>query len=220
MLAKGLFKRPGQRVDSIKNRDIFSLDIALGQLLRQLQRDRVRFFALRPAFHDPGQVPRWAARQQFLFLPPPIVADHPVGNREDLGCTPIVFLQPHDLGAGIVSLEIEDILDRRSPPTVNRLIRVASHGQIRVVDIQHADNAVLSRIGVLIFVDHHEAMNAIVVLPDFQVVPEQSHHVQQQVVEIDGIRDLQLLLISGIHFGDDLAKRTTGPWLKRIRRDT
>ncbi len=69
-----------------------------------------------------------------------------------------------------------------------------------------SDDAVLDEVGVLVFVDHHEAVSLVESSAEFGVFAEQLLNVQQQVVEVDGVGLEQELLVPRVDSSDDFLK--------------
>ena len=88
-----------------------------------------------------------------LRLPLRVVLDHRVRGSEDRVRRAIVLLEGHDLGAGEVALELEDVADVRSAKRVDRLIRVADDEEVAVLLGEQLEQAVLRMVGVLVLVD-------------------------------------------------------------------
>ena len=69
-----------------------------------------------------------------LGLALPVMGDQMVGGGENgLGAAEVLGQRDH-LGIGKVLLEIEDVANVRAAPFVNRLIGVADHAQVGMVD--------------------------------------------------------------------------------------
>src|SRR5207249_2442855 len=75
---------------------------------------------------------------------------------------PVVLLQADDPGAGIIFLEPQDVLDRGPAPAVNRLVFIADHTKVLVIEGELADELVLGAIRVLVFV-HQDVAKPLVV---------------------------------------------------------
>ena len=122
----------------------------------------------------------------------------------------VVLFEPDDFHRGKVPFELEDVANRRTAPAVNRLVGIARHGQIRVVDGQSADDGVLRQIRVLVLVDQDVSKAFVQRSPQLVVFPQQRGDMHQQVVEIHRIGGEQPLLIVRIDAGDDGAERVAG----------
>jgi len=57
-----------------------------------------------------------------------------------------------------------------------------------VIDREASNDGILRKIGILVLIDEHVPVAAVQTCPDFGVVLEDRHHVDQQVVEIHGRR--------------------------------
>ena len=107
------------------------------------------------------------------------------------------------LAFGIIALEIQDVPDVRAAPAIDRLVLVAHHADVAVLLGQQPHQVVLGAVGVLILVDHDVAQAAVIGLAGGFVVLQEPDGFQQQVVEIEGVRIAQRLLVlleEGRHF--------------------
>ena len=135
------------------------------------------------------------------------MTDQRVGRPQDgLGAAVIAF-ELDDADFGKVLLEIEDVLDIRSAPAVDRLIGIAGHGQVGVIDRQRPHDRVLRQIGVLIFVDQDIAVAGVERAARFRTAAQQHGDVQQQIVEVDRVGPQQPLGIERIDPLDDVSQR-------------
>ena len=87
------------------------------------------------------------------MLPPLIVANQGVGRPQDGLRTAVIPFQTHNLGGRIVTFKRENIANIGTPPTVNRLIRIARDGQVGMVHRECPHDRVLCQVGVLVLVD-------------------------------------------------------------------
>ena len=89
-----------------------------------------------------------------LLVGPALVARHDgVGRVEDQLRRAVVLLELDDRRLGVVALEVEDVLDVRAPPAVDRLVVVPHHAQVPVGRRQRPDPQVLRPVRVLVLVD-------------------------------------------------------------------
>ena len=131
------------------------------------------------------------------------MGDQLVGRLQDTACAAKVLLQPHDAGLRVIGLEPQDVVDPRTAPTVNRLVGIARHAQVRMIVRQGGDNAVLGRVCVLVLVDENVAVALVEIAAQLGILRQQRDHVQEQVVEVDGVGSQQCLLILGVNPRDD-----------------
>ncbi len=135
------------------------------------------------------------------------------GHPKDALRAAVVLLQADDVNLGIVSLEIQHVAEVRPAPAVDRLVRVAGDRQIGIVDRQRPGDGILGQVGVLIFVEQDKAVALVETGTDLGVIAEDRGHVQQEVVEIGGIRGGQLPLIGRVDVADHLAQHMSRPRL-------
>jgi hypothetical protein len=131
----------------------------------------------------------------------------------------IVVLQLHDPGRRIVPLELEDVADARAAPAVDRLVGIARHGEIRVVDREAADDGVLDRVRVLVFVDEDEAVAGVERRPQLGILGQEPGEVHEQVVEVDGVGRQQQLLVDRPERAGHLVGRPPPARLERLGRE-
>ena len=132
-----------------------------------------------------------------------MLRDQLVRSTQDPLGAAVVLLQSHDLDVAEVPLELQDVADRRAPPAINRLVGIAGHRQVGIVDRQGPDNGVLSQIGVLVLVDQDVAEPLVERLAQFGVVTQHHGDVQQQIVEVDGVGLQQTSLVVRVNLPDD-----------------
>ena len=115
-----------------------------------------------------------------------LLPDQVVGHAQDVLGASVILLELDDPAAGVIVLEFEDVGEVRASPSVDRLVGVARHAEVGVVDRESADDGILGQVRVLIFVDQHVAIAAVEVGADVLVLLEDRDHVHEQVVEVDG----------------------------------
>ncbi len=218
-LAELAFERARQGIHTIQNRKVARPVGAALDRLGNSRGDTLGFIVLTRVFDKPHRGSFIVVGEQRLLLAPQVVADEIVSDPQNLFCTAIVLLQAHDLHLGKVILELQNVVDVGSTPTVDRLIRVTSHRQIRIVDRQCPQHDVLHMIRVLVFI-HKQILKPLIEFgPHFRILIKQLRDVQQQVIKVNSRRRKQPLLIKRINFGHDLAQRTAGTRLELIGRD-
>ena len=84
-----------------------------------------------------------------------IVGTQPVGDLEDGRVGAIVLLEADHLGAGIDSLELQNVAQLGSAETINRLVVVADDENRAMRPHERLDQRELNVVGVLEFVDLH-----------------------------------------------------------------
>ena len=102
-------------------------------------------------------------------------------------CGAIVLLQLEDLVIGVVTPEIEDILDVGPPEAIDALGVVAHHTNVFVIGGQLFYDEVLADIGILVFI-HEDTFEPVLIFQEyFGKFFQHDVHVEQQVVEVHGI---------------------------------
>ena len=118
--------------------------------------DEVRFLELVAAAEVEDLRAPLPIRPEPLLLAVAVLADHGGRRIEDHLRRAVVPLQPHDVGVGEVVLEIQDVLQVRAAPLVDRLVRVADDAEVAMALGQPAHQQVLRPVRVLVLVHHHE----------------------------------------------------------------
>jgi len=211
VLAKGQLERPRQGVDPVEHHVVARPAPARGDLRGDPRGDCVGLVALVGVGDQSHGHALAVLGEQVLLLAVDVVRDQLGGDAEDPLRAAIVLLEPHHAHVGEVPLELEDVVQVGPAPAVDRLVRVAGDGQIRMVQGQGPAQQVLGEIGVLILVDEDVLVAVVERAADLRVLAEQRDRVQQQVVEIGRVCPRQLGLIGQIDLLDQGAKGVTGP---------
>ena len=147
------------------------------------------------------------------------MGDEPVGGAENIGAAPIIVFERDDRGRGVVAFEFQNVADARPPPPVDRLIGVACHREVWVIDRESTHDAILHRVGVLVFVNQDPAVPGVEHVPQVGIVHQHAGHVHEQIVEIDRVRREEHLLVHGPNPLGHLIHRTAPAGLERIGRE-
>jgi hypothetical protein len=173
--------------------------IALGACLQNGLRDEVRLLVLVPATVDGRRLTGGVLRPQRLVLALQVVVDDGGGDSQDALRRPVILLEAHHARPREILLEIEDVGNIRTPPTVDRLVWIAHDADVAVLRGQQADDAVLRAVRVLVLVDQHVPPEAAIVRDDVRRVGEEPDDEQQEVVEIDRAGLLQAPFVARVH---------------------
>ena len=214
-LAEGQLERPAEGVGAIEDGEIAGAAAAGGDLAGNLGGDPLGLVLVRAIGGHADRFARLVLGEEGFFLPPQVVRNQLVGHPQDPLRAAIVLLQANDADRGKILLEVEDVVQIGPPPAIDRLIRVAGHGQVRIVDREGPGDHVLGQVRVLILVDQDIAVALVQARPHFGILAEQRGDVQQQIVEIDGVGAGQLGLVGGIDLLDDASQR-----ISRLAADT
>ncbi len=216
---QGVFDRPREGVDAVEDGKVARPATAGADFFGDPLGDPVRFVLACRADHQTYGRARGIVGKQLLRFPPDVVRDQVIGDPEDIGRAAEVLLQPHDFDLREILLELQDVAQVRAPPAVDRLVGVARHRQIRMVDRQRPHDGVLGQVGVLVFVDQDVAVPLVELGPQFVLLAQQRGHVQQQVVEIAGVGGDQPLLVLRIDAGHDGPHHAVRPRHVLVCRD-
>ncbi len=113
-----------------------------------------------------------------------IVADQRVRRAQDAHRRAVVLLELDDLEIGIVARQAREVVDGGAAPAVDRLVVVADRGERRGVAHQRAQQPILRRIGVLVFVDEHVRALGLPARARVRVALEQLDDAHDEVVEV------------------------------------
>ena len=151
---------------------------------------------------------------QLLLASARVAGDHRVGGRQDGLCGSVILFQQNGFGVGKVALELFDVADGGTAEGIDRLVRITHHTQFRrahVSDASRSDHLphqhVLRMVGVLVFVDQDVPESASVVLRDLRMSLQHTDRLADQIVEVEGVRGAQALLILPVDLGDRLRGR-------------
>src|SRR5690606_18320367 len=121
-----------QRVDAIEDREVVEAPASIADGRGDLLDDTVGLVAAvterRPADSDAG----WVVCLEPLRLAMDVVGDQLVRRRENRFRASEVLFKANDLRTWVISLEPQDVLDASAAPTVDRLIGVAGHAEVRL----------------------------------------------------------------------------------------
>ena len=157
-LAQGELERPAQGVDAVEDGEIARPAAAAVDVGGDPGGDPVGLVLLRGVGRQPHRRARPVLGEQALLLAADVVGDQLGGHAQDPLRAAVVLLQPDDVDLGKVPLELQDVVQVRAAPAVDRLVRVAGHRQVRMVDRQRPGDGVLGQVGVLVLVDQDEAV--------------------------------------------------------------
>src|SRR3546814_9394715 len=121
--------------------------------------------------------------------------DDPRGRAENVRGRAVILFELDDRRAGEILLELEDILDLRAAPRIDRLIVVADAGDVLVILREQAEPEILDRVGILIFVDHDVFEALLILFQHVAMCLEDDEHVEQQIAEIAGVEGFEALLV-------------------------
>ena len=148
-----LFQRTGHVMRPVEQRHLPVGDLLL-VLFFDLGDDPRRFLV---RVHGKMEHHRTAVRQrrgQVFSDPVPVFSDQRIRRRQDLRRGTVV-LQHHDrLHIREMLVEVQQILDVRAAPGVDRLVRITHDEQVFVIAAQHFHQLILKRVDILEFVDH------------------------------------------------------------------
>ena len=146
--------------------------------------DAARLFGAVPDADDLDLLADVALGPELLAKAPAIVGDHARRGAEDVRRAAVILFEADDLSPRKVALELQDVLDLRTAPRIDRLVVVADAGDVLALLREQPQPEILRRVGVLILVDH-DVFEALLILREHVAVRLQDdEHVEQQVAEI------------------------------------
>ena len=137
-------------------------------------------------------------------MSPRVAGDQCVGGVDDFRCRTVVLLQPHDRCSRPAAGKFENVPDLGTAPGIDRLVVVTHYAQAPVVAGQRRHDPFLDAAGVLVFVDEQVIEPGRLGLPNVFVFGEEVVDDEQQVVEVDGARCSQGLLVAAVSRGSQL----------------
>ncbi len=185
-------------------------------LARALQRldlvgDEIGFLLAVPHRTHDHRLAARLGRPQRLAEARAVVRDEAGSGGEDVLARAVVLLEPHDLGAGKILLEAQDVADLGPAPAVDRLVVVAHAAQVARLLGEDAQPHILRDVGVLVFVDQHVTEALVVLGQHVGARLEDRQVVEQQVAEIAGVERLEARLVHRVELdraaARDLARR-------------
>ena len=145
----------------------FRMSLRLAQKCLNLVGDEERFVFAVGRFVVADQRAALALGPQLFALAAQVVGDHGAGSFQNDLRRPVVLLQADDPGVGKVLFELENVADVGAAPGVDALVLVAHRADVFVLAGQQLHQLVLRAVGVLIFVDQHISIAALVALAHF-----------------------------------------------------
>lgn len=172
--------------------------------------DRIRFLEAVLAQEDAdlrSLVIRCVQRLRLAVL---VMLDQMIGRAEDRLCAAEVFAEIDNAGLREIAFEVEDIADVGAAPTVDRLIGIADHAEVGIIDRQPAGDGVLRLVRVLVLIDEHIAKARIEFRTQVGVILQCEGRPKKQIVEVERIGVAHLFLVHLVHLGDDLPEEIAG----------
>ncbi len=146
--------------------------------------------------------------------------DEPVGRVEDRSERAVVAAQHDGPAAGVAVAEREDVVDRRSPERVDRLVVVAHHGHVSMAVGERSDELGLGPVRVLELVDQDVPEATGDRGPGRRRCPDEAQGECHLVAEIDAAVGGQQPLVRGVGSGQlELPARLLGRGVGRRGAD-
>jgi|GEM_PF-6614675 len=178
------FKTARQGVHPVENREIAGTPLATLNRPGNLLGNILRFLLIVRIGHQPDWASLFVVGKEVFFFSPHIMGDQFRRDRKNPFCAAVILFQPHNTNVGKILFKLEDVVEIRAPPSINRLIRIPGNGQVGVLHRDRPGNGVLHKIGVLVFVDHDEAKGCIQAVADLRRLPQEEGEVHQQIIKI------------------------------------
>src|SRR3546814_6931840 len=106
--------------------------------------------------------------------------DDPRGRAENVRGRAVILFELDDRRAGEILLELEDILDLRAAPRIDRLIVVADAGDVLVILREQAEPEILNRVGILIFINYAVFEELMILFQHVAMRLEDAEHVDRK----------------------------------------
>ena len=198
-----LFHRARHIVRAVKDGHIPQRHAAIMQPLH-LARHPLRLRLLRVGKVADDLLARGLRREQVLFDAVAVFCDQRVRRRQNLRRGTVVFHHHDGLHVWKDLVEIQQILDVRAAPGVDRLVRVAHDEEVAVIAAQHLHQLVLQRVDILKFVDHDVFEPLLPLEPDVLVLLE---NIERELDEVVVVEAEALFLLIEIAVEDDVPRR-------------
>ena len=204
---QAFFQKTRLRVGPVQHREIPIIQRGLQVFLPlDVLRNKGRLLHRRVELAQVNPASLLLSRPQGLGFPVPVVVDDRVGCVQHHLRRPVVLFQLHHKSVRIDFFKIKNIPDIGSPELIDRLIVVAYDAQIASAGLlrpgQQPDQLELSRIGVLVLVDHNIAEPVLIVTQNVLPRVEQLHRFHQQIVKIQRVVLVQQPLIFLVRLAD------------------
>ena len=147
---------------------------------------------------------RGLRREQVLFDAVAVFCDQRVRRRQNLRRGTVVFHHHDGLHVWKDLVEIQQILDVRAAPGVDRLVRVAHDEEVAVIAAQHLHQLILQRVDILKLVDHDVFEPLLPLEPDVLVLLE---NIERELDEVVVVEAEALFLLIEIAVEDDVPRR-------------
>ena len=147
---------------------------------------------------------RGLRREQVLFDAVAVFCDQRVRRRQNLRRGTVVFHHHDGLHIWKNLVEIQQILDVRAAPGVDRLVRVAHDEEVAVIAAQHLHQLILQRVDILKLVDHDVFKPLLPLEPDVLVLLE---NIERELDEVVVVEAEALFLLIEIAVEDDVPRR-------------
>ena len=191
------------RVGAVEDGDLAAREALLDEQ-RDLGGDVARLGVLVLDLDDAHRVAVAELRPEVLLLALAVVADDAVRRVEDVLGRAVVLLERDRVRAGEVVLELEDVADVGAAEAVDRLVRVADREDVAVLLGEELEQAVLGVVRVLVLVDEDVAEGLLPLLAGLGEALEHVDREEEHVVEVDGVRGEEALLVEVVDLGDGL----------------
>ena len=198
-----LFHRARHIVRAVKDAHIPQRHAAIMQPLH-LARHPLRLRLLRVGKVADDLLARGLRREQVLFDAVAVFCDQRVRRRQNLRRGTVVFHHYDGLHVWKDLVEIQQILDVRAAPGVDRLVRVAHDEEVAVIAAQHLHQLVLQRVDILKLVDHDVFEPLLPLEPDVLVLLE---NIERELDEVVVVEAEALFLLIEIAVEDDVPRR-------------
>ena len=161
--------------------------------LAHLPRDPLRLVRriLRVAAEDARTLP--AHRHEVLLDAHRVLRDEGVRDGQDLVRGAVVPVHHYRLHAREALVEVEEVLDVRAAPRIDRLVGIANDEQVAVVRDERLHELVLERVHVLELVDHHVLQALLPLAAHVGVLAEDQQRQEYEVVVVE--REALLLVV-------------------------
>jgi len=187
-----ILEGPGLRVRAVQDRDRPIREPGRpGHARLDLPHDPARLVVLVERLQDGDRLAFPALGSERLPLPLDVLGDYVVRGLQDPPGGAVVPFEADDAGAGKRLLEVEDVADIRSAPSVDRLVIVPDHHEVTVTPREQLDEPELGPVRVLILIHEDEREPLTVPIEQLWITLEELDGLHQQIVEVERVLMLE-----------------------------
>ena len=190
-----LLEGPGLRVGAIEHSAFGERDSLATDEILDLRADRDRLLAFVVDRDEPDRFADALLGPELFLRALAVVADHRVRDVENRLRRAVILFQGNGFRIREVTLEGENVAHVCASKAVDTLVIIADHRDVAMFRPEDLHQLVLRLVGVLVLVDEEVQETVLVVLTDRVGLAKQGDRAQQQVIEIQRGRGVELAFV-------------------------